>query len=304
MAFLPIDFPEETFVTGDANMSRRTGSQPIKPLLSPWVCALLLLLALASPSAVAQQPKSWGPPNGTLLIIGGGVPGAVIRATAARLAGGEAKWVVIPTAAEDGEIDQLRHNNFAAYLGQPYTVLHTRDRAEADSETFVAPLKTATAVWFVGGRQWRIVDAYGGTRTEREIRAVLDRGGLIAGTSAGATIQGSFLVRGAVSNNRVMMAPGHERGSDYLGNVAIDQHISARGREGDLARVVAANPGLLGIGIDESTALVVQGNIATVIGVGHVLITDGADHDGKPDYPLAPGDRFDLATWSRLPPQR
>jgi len=222
---------------------------------------------------------------------------------AARFAGAaRANWVVIPTAAEDGEIDHLRRANFAAYLGQPFTVLHTRGRAEADTEAFVAPLKTATAVWFVGGRQWRIVDAYAGTRTEREIRAVLDRGGLIAGTSAGATIQGSYLVRGAPEGNRILMAPGHERGFGYLNNVAIDQHISARGREGDLAQVIAAHPGLLGIGIDESTAILVQRNIATVLGASRVFITDGADHGGRPDYPLSPGDRFDLATWSRLPP--
>jgi cyanophycinase len=261
-----------------------------------------MLPALA---AVAQQPKSWGPPTGTLLVIGGGAPGADIRAAAARLAGGgNANWVVIPTAAEDGEVDRLKRVNFVAYLGQRFTVLHTRDRSEADSEAFVAPLKSATAVWFVGGRQWRIVDAYAGTRTEREIRAVLDRGGLIAGTSAGATIQGSFLVRGAVGNNRIMMALGHERGFGYLGNVAIDQHISARGREDDLTQVVAANPGLLGIGIDESTAIIVQRNIATVIGTARVFITDGADHGGKPDYSLSPGDRFDLATWSGLPASR
>ena len=283
-------------------MSHQAGSRAIKATWRHWFCGLALL-ALSSSVALAQ--KSSGPADGTLLAIGGGAPGAEIRETAARLAGGaNARWVVIPTAAEDGDIDLLRHANFAAYLGRPFTVLHTRDRAEADSEAFVAPLKTATAVWFVGGRQWRIVDAYGGTRTEREIRAVLDRGGLIAGTSAGATIQGSFLVRGAVSGNRVLMAPGHERGFGYLTNVAIDQHVTAHGREGDLARVVAANPGLLGIGLDESTAILVQHNIATVLGIGHVFITDGADHDGKPDYPLSPGDRFDLATWSRLPPRR
>jgi cyanophycinase len=119
-----------------------------------------------------------------------------------------------------------------------------------------------------------------------------------------ATIQGSFLVRGAVGNNRIMMAPGHERGFGYLRNAAIDQHVSARGREGDLAQVVAANPGLLGIGLDEGTAILVQRNIATVLGAGRVFITDGADHDGQPDYPLSPGDRFDLASWSRLPPGR
>ena len=266
---------------------------------------LLLLVALPIFDAAAQSPRSSGPPVGTLILVGGDVTGPDIRAAAARLAGGtRANWVVIPTAAEDGEIDYLRHTNFAAALGQPFTVLHTRDPAIADSEAFVALLNAATAVWFVGGRQWRLVDAYAGTRTERALRGVLDRGGLIAGTSAGATIQGSFLVRGAVAGNRVMMAPGHERGFGYLRNVAIDQHISARGREGDLAEVVAANPGLLGIGIDESTALIVQGNIARVIGAGRVFITDGADHAGKPDYALSPGDRFDLATWSRPEPSR
>jgi len=289
-------------------MSRCRGNQAIKPLIRAWLglsALLALLLVLPLAAAVAQQVRSSGPPRGALLAIGGGAPGTDIRAAAARLAGGaNAHWVVIPTAAEDGDIDHLRHANFAAYLGQSFTVLHTRDRAEADSEAFVAPLKTATAVWFVGGRQWRLVDAYAGTLTEREIRAVLGRGGLIAGTSAGATIQGSFLVRGAVSSNRVLIAPGHERGFGYLNNVAIDQHVTARGREGDLAQVIAANPGLLGIGLDERTAILVNGNIAMVLGAGHVFITDGRDHGGNPDYPLSPGDRFDLGTWSRLPPGR
>ena len=64
-------------------------------------------------------------------------------------------------------------------------MLHTRDRAEADTEAFVAPLKTARGVWFGGGRQWRLVDAYMGTRTQREIEAVLARGGVIGGSRPG-----------------------------------------------------------------------------------------------------------------------
>ena len=266
---------------------------------------VLLAVVAASPAGLAQAPRSAGPATGTLLIIGGGPPTRDIAAAAAAAAGGAgARWVVIPTAAEDVAIPKLHRSNFVATLNQPFVVLHTRSRTEAESEAFVAPLKTATAVWFVGGRQWRLVDAYGDTRTEREIRAVLDRGGLIAGTSAGATIQGSYLVRGAPQSNLILMAPGHERGFGYLSNVAIDQHVSARGREGDLAAVVAAHPGLLGIGIDERTALLVRRDSATVLGVGHVFITDGADHGGKPDYALAPGDRFDLATWSRAAPPR
>jgi cyanophycinase len=261
----------------------------------------LLLLVLPTTVAVAQTPRSWGPPNGSLLIIGGGAPTQDIFAIAARLAGGTAaRWVVIPTAAEDSAIDHLRHSNFAATLGQQFTVLHTRDRAEADSEPFTAPLRSATAVWFVGGRQWRLVDAYAGTRTEREIRTILDRGGLIAGTSAGATIQGSYLVRGAVQGNRILIAPGHERGFGYLGNAAIDQHIIARGRENDMTQIVAVHPELLGIGIDEGTALLVRRNTATVLGRSIVMITTAI----APPYTLSAGDRFDLATWTPLPPAR
>src|SRR5258708_40081045 len=85
--------------------------------------------------------------------------------------------------------------------GLHVTFLNAKDRAEADSEAFVGPLKTANAVAFDGGRQWRLVDVYAGTLTEREIKAVLDRGGLIAGSSAGATIQGPFPVPGSTKTN-------------------------------------------------------------------------------------------------------
>ena len=105
--------------------------------------------------------------------------------------------MLIPTATEADELDaEAAKESFVRHFGvKNVTVLHTRDRAEADTEAFVAPLKTARGVWFGGGRQWRLVDAYMGTRTQREIEAVLARGGVIGGGSAGATIQGSYLVR-------------------------------------------------------------------------------------------------------------
>src|SRR6185436_12327004 len=175
-----------------------------------------------------------------------------------RLAGGPgAHIVVIPTAGEaeayGPDCDCLAL--FRALGATNLTVLHTKDRAVADTEAFAAPLKTATAVWFVGGRQWRLVDSYAGTRTEAAIKAVLARGGVIGGTSAGATIQGSYLVRGARSGNEIMMAPGYEAGFGLMRGVAIDQHVTARHREGDLDAVVQKHPEVLGIGIDQSTAI-------------------------------------------------
>ena len=252
-----------------------------------------------------DRPRSAGPTTGAVLAIGGGVLGPAIHDAANRLAraGGDAppRWVYIPTAATDRDLSRSAPPTFIARSGASVTVLHTRNRSMADSEAFAAPLRTATAVFFEGGRQWRLVDAYADTLTERELAAVLVRGGLIAGTSAGATIQGSYLVRGAPEGPDIMMASGHERGFGYLANVAIDQHVVARGRQRDLARVVAAHPGLLGIGIDEATAIVVERNLMTVIGRSVVLITDGVTHDGEPYYVLQPGARFDLASWRAVP---
>jgi cyanophycinase len=241
--------------------------------------------------------RSAGPARGVLLIIGGGQRGIEIENTAIRLDGNPSRWVYIPTAQSDAKVAQATPPAFIARSGGTLAVLHTRDRMVADSEAFTAPLRTATAVFIGGGRQWRLVDAYAGTRTETELRAVLDRGGLISGSSAGATIQGSYLVRGSPKSKKILMAPGYERGFGYLSNVAIDQHVSQRGRENDLSMVVAAHPGLLGVGIDESTAVIVRANAMTVIGNGMVWITDGADHGGTPFYTLKPGASFDLASW-------
>ena len=155
-----------------------------------------------------------------------------------------------------------------------------------------------------GGRQWRLVDSYLGTRTEREFRGVVERGGVIGGSSAGATIQGSYLVRGAREGNQLMMAPGYEQGFGFLRGVAIDQHLLKRTRQDDLLEVIDRRPDLLGIGIDESTAIVVQGDRIEVIGESKVAIYDKSYQpgaDGKRYYFLEPGARFDLRL--RRPPE-
>ena len=183
------------------------------------------------------------------------------------------------------------------------TVIHTKDRNEADSDAFVEPIRKARGVWFPGGRQWRLADSYLDTRTELELHELLARGGVIGGTSAGATIQGSYLVRGDTKANTIMMGD-HEEGFAFLKNVAIDQHLLARNRHFDLIPVIEAHPELLGIGIDEDTAIVVQGDRAEVIGQGYVAIYDHRSTVGESGqfYLLRPGDAIDLAT--RVPRRR
>jgi len=173
-------------------------------------------------------------------------------------------------------------------------ILHTDDRKIADSAEFVKAIKEATGVWFMGGRQWRIADSYLGTKTEKAFWDLLDRGGVIGGSSAGATIQGSYLARGDTKTNTIMMGD-HEEGFGFLKKSAIDQHLLRRNRQFDLIEVMEAKPDLLGIGLDEGTAIVVQGDNFEVIGVSFVAIYDPKIMTAKtPFYLLGAGDRFDL----------
>jgi cyanophycinase len=250
-----------------------------------------------------------GPPRGALVLAGGGGlrdTGILTRFIA--LAGGpSAPIVVIPTAREP-EADGRRSGDIQSLMeagARRLEVLHTRERAVADSAAFAAPLLAAGGVWFGGGRQWRLADAYLHTRTHDALRGVLGRGGVIGGTSAGATIQGSFLARGDTSGPDVMIGD-HTEGLGFLAGVAVDQHWLARNRQFDLLEVVDARPDLLGLGIDEDTAVVVEGDAFEVLGRSYVGVFDPA-HALAPAgrfYVLRAGDRFDLVERRATRPTR
>ncbi len=255
---------------------------------------------LAAGVAVGVHAQEIGPPNGTLVAVGGRLSDLGILERFLELAGGpDAPVVVIPTAGTGthyGEywsgLQQLRDAG-ATNL----SVLHTRDRNEANSDKFARRLRKARGVWFSGGRQWRLADSYLDTKVHQELRALLERGGVIGGTSAGATIQGSYLARGDSKTNTIMMGD-HEKGLGFLRNVAIDQHLLKRNRQFDLIEVIEAHPEVLGIGLDENTAIVVSGDQFEVLGQSYVVIYDHNRQlsNGGRFYFLAPGDRFNLKT--------
>jgi len=273
--------------------------------------ALLFIVssALTLPAQNSKMVSSTtGPVHGTLLIVGGGNLSDSIIIKFIELAGGkDSPIVVIPTAegsvsydANAGGAGKIRK------LGATHvTVLHTNSKDTANSEAFAAPLRNAKGVWFGGGRQWRLVDAYKNTLTEKMFWKVLERGGVIGGSSAGATIQGSFLTRGDTKNNQVMMGD-HQEGFGFLKNVAIDQHVLVRNRQFDMFDILKNHPELLGIGIDENTAIIVRGNEFEVTGASYVLVYDGSfwsregsDMKTLPDkscrfYFLRKGDKYDL----------
>jgi len=289
---------------GKSKLVRRWVSAPLTAALVASILSVAVLSPLTPVPAVAQEMQTGapqvGPANGSLVIVGGNLQSPEIYKRFIDLAGGpDAKIVIIPTAGGAPTYDKYYQalDPWRDDGARNLVLLHTYDRKVADTDEFVAPLKDADAVFFLGGRQWRLVDAYAGTRTETEIRKVLDRGGVVGGSSAGASICGSFLVRGDTGGNQVMMGD-HQVGFGYLKNVGIDQHVLRRNRQFDLIEVVQAHPELLGIGLDENTAIVVRGDNFEVIGASYALIYDNHSTvgDGGKFYFLAPGDRYNMAT--------
>jgi cyanophycinase len=257
------------------------------------------------------QTTEYGPEKGTLVIQGGGsAAGTGILETFVNLAGGkDAKIVIIPTAggnrSADGKLIVYEEEKVVASwkkLGLTNVhMLHTADPKVADTEEFASTLRDANGVWFDGGRQWNIVDSYAHTLTEREFHAVLDRGGVIGGSSAGASIQADYLVRGAVAGSEIVMTPEpqHEHGFAFLRKAAIDQHINTRNRWDDIIPVVKKYPELLGIGLSEGTAIVVTGDRFQVIGKWKVAIHDNTrayEPWEKPYYVISPGDTYNMKT--------
>ncbi len=176
-------------------------------------------------------------------------------------------------------------------------VLPARTVAEVEDPKNLAILKEAKGVWFGGGRQWRFVDAYEGTKAEEAFRDVLRRGGVIGGSSAGATIQGDYLCRGSPLNNTDVQCEGYERGLGFLPGVAVDQHFTQRKRHPDMTALMKQYPQFLGIGLDEATAIIVKGSVAEVKGRGkaHFYDTKRKTAPGEPDYEaLSDGGRYDL----------
>jgi len=270
----------------------------MKTIKSFLLATVLLLAAQTGFSQKTPAVKTVGPEKGSLLIVGGGKVGPEIWSKFIELAGGEsANIIIIPTAGDDSTINRgvFKEKELLESLGvQNVSILHTRDPKVAETEQFAAPIKKATGIWFVGGRQWKIADAILNTRTHRELNNLLNRGGVIAGTSAGATIQGSFLLRGDTKGNTVLVGD-HLQGLDFIHNVAIDQHILKRNRQFDLIEVIRSKPELLGIGIDESTAILVQKDSFEVLGTSYAAVYESSKlNSPTPFVFLGRGQKYDL----------
>lgn len=283
---------------------------------------LAVVLTFSSALLIAQTPVTinqksstkHGPEKGSLIIVGGGGSTPEIWSKFLELAGGKAKANIVVITAATGDSAAFNTSSLKKIkkeLGiENVTVLHTNSLAEANSEKFIAPLKKATGVWFDGGRQWRIADSYLNTLTHQAFFDVLNRGGVIIGSSAGASIQGSFLWRGDTKGPQILVGD-HTQGLGFLKNSAIDQHLLKRNRQFDLVDFIKKSPELIGIGLDEATSVVVQRDTLEVLGKSYAVIYDyqtivgkGENHvkQDKEDYTassgpfifLSQGQKYDL----------
>lgn len=264
-------------------------------MASRWlVVALVCLVGQIGVAVEEEVALDIAPPTspGTLVICGGGdVPDSVMLHFIELAGGTRARIVFIPTAAEgadreeqDEDLDFFRKQDIAGL-----SVVHTRSRDKANDPEFARPLANATGVWFGGGCQSLLTDAYLGTTAEELIRVVLDRGGVIGGISAGAAIMSPVMIRGGD------LEPEVGQGFGFLPGTVIDQHFLKRNRQDRLMRVLSAHPGLVGIGIDEGTALIVRGHRLSVMGDSHVVTCLSASNNWPAQVErLKPGDEVDL----------
>jgi cyanophycinase len=254
--------------------------------------------------------------TGTLIIIGGHEDHegdrVILKEVARLVENGRLVLATIASHNPEGYLERYR-TSFSELGIHTVTELYIEDRAEAAHEEKLKALDGTNAVFFSGGDQLRITSQIGGTPIYDRVREIFDAGGVIAGTSAGASAMSeTMLVKGPNASSYrigdVRMAPG----LGLLPNVIVDQHFAERGRIGRLLGAVSQNPRELGIGIDEDTAIVVTGDQFRVVGSGAVYLVDASAvsysdvaegrNSATPSiydlklHVLSDGERFDLST--------
>jgi cyanophycinase len=218
--------------------------------------------------------------HGELVIIGGAEDREgecrILREFVRRSGGLEAHIVVMTVATGlPGEVGEQYIGIFKRLGAKEVQVVDTARREDASDPTAIERISQATGVFFTGGNQARITECLKDTELETFLHKRFSEGVVIAGTSAGAAMMPDMMiVEGEGETNPRREVARMDRGMGFLPNVVIDQHFAQRGRLGRLLSALAQQPASLGFGIDENTAIVVNGKILEVVGEGAVTIVD------------------------------
>lgn len=255
--------------------------------------------------------------RGVLMPIGGAedkLDDKIILSAFSQLAGGKSARIAIVPTASSIETAGLRYK--ALFLGmgvESAEVVYIGGRDDANSDSTLELINQATGIFLTGGNQMRLSAMTGGTRFEELVRQRNEQGIVVAGTSAGASILSAHMVAmGASGSTPKLRMAQMVAGFGLINNIIIDQHFRQRDRIGRLLALVAANPRLLGVGLDEDTAAMIDDQgVMEVIGRHSLTIVDGSDMfsdifkvkaygeitvSNARLHVLTPGHRFDTIT--------
>ena len=277
-------------------------------------------MAASQTTAATEHPHLHFPSGtrrGVLMPIGGAedkFDDKIILSTFTQLAGGDqARILIVPTASSI-ETAGLRYKAIFLSMGvESAEVAYIGSREDANSAELSEQVADATGIFLTGGNQMRLSSLIGGTRFEQVVREANENGVIVAGTSAGASILSAHMVAlGASGGTPKLRMAQMVAGFGLISNVIIDQHFRQRDRIGRLLALVASNPGLLGVGIDEDTAAIIdEHGVIEVIGRHSLTIVDGSEIfsdifqvkaygeitvSNARLHLLTPGRRFDMKT--------
>lgn len=223
-----------------------------------------------------------GRTEGRLLVIGGNEEKEgecrILRSFVEMAGGRDARLVILTTATElPEEVGEEYQGIFERLGAGEVRVLHAETRREASDRSLAETVREASGIFLTGGDQLRLTSILGGSEADRSILRAFRGGAIVAGTSAGASaMAGTMIVSGDSADTATRSTVSMAQGMSLVADVVIDQHFAQRGRMNRLLASVAQNPHLLGIGIDEDTAvLVMPDGRCEVIGSQSVTILDG-----------------------------
>jgi cyanophycinase len=236
--------------------------------------------------------------GGVLVIVGGGMVTHPIKERFWRYAGGnDSRIVIIPASEMTPEQLKSSEERWEEFKTASLSVLHAESRTQADDPEFSRQLESATGVWLCGGAQTWLAGMYRGTLVQERLVRLLARGGVIGGTSAGAAVMSDVMLAGGRKE------PIEGRGFAFVRDAVIDQHFLKRNRLTRLMKLLDQHPGLVGLGVDERTALIVElkDHRLSVVGDSYVMACVPGMEGRPPRFEfLKPGDQTDL-TSLRIP---